>query len=327
MSKAFRFQNSFLMLVSLALAIVLWLHVESLQVPAKPNPMPVDVATDTLDTIHFDLMSSKPQSIYVTYTGDDPSKMANAKVRAFVDLTHPSIGLHAYKINILPPGGVRLSDLRLSAKTAYIDVQQHESRKLSVQIAYVGQPSEGYVFRSLKVTPDTVTVTGPGNLLDSTKTVRAILDWRKFTPGDKRGDDGVVRVEALDANNRPVQHVTCEPPGVYLAPELAPAPPHKSMVVTPRWEGSFAFGYEPAPGGIQVLPNAVDVTGKSEVLSQLVTIYTEPISVQGLSGDKTFEAKLIVPKGVTVGGPTTVKVHLSVVKSTTVPPLSESGPG
>jgi YbbR domain-containing protein len=85
--------------------------------------------------------------------------------------------------------------------------------------------------------------------------------------------------------------------------------------VTPTWSGSYAYGYEPALDGINVQPSAVDVTGKSEVLSRLVTIYTEPIAIQGLSQEKTFDAKLVIPKGVTVNGRTTVKVHLKVVKS------------
>jgi YbbR domain-containing protein len=303
------------MFVSLALGVVLWLHVQSLQVPAKPSPMSVDIATDTLDPIHFDLMSISSQSVKVTYTGDDPSRMANGKTKAWVDLTRPLTGQHPYKINVSPPPGVRPSDLKLSAKTVLIDVQPHVSRKLPVTMSYVGQPSEGFVFRGLTVTPDAVNVAGPKSLVAATKTVRAILDWRQFKPGDKLADKGVVSVEALDANGRPVQRVTCQPPGVYLAPELAPAPPHKSLVVTPTWSGSYAYGYEPALDGINVQPSAVDVTGKSEVLSRLVTIYTEPIAIQGLSQEKTFDAKLVIPKGVTVNGRTTVKVHLKVVKS------------
>jgi YbbR domain-containing protein len=80
--------------------------------------------------------------------------------------------------------------------------------------------------------------------------------------------------------------------------------------VTPVFTGQPAFGYRVT--GYSVSPNEIATSGESSDVSSMTTVDTEPISLEGLTSDRTFRVRLRLAEGLTstVGDEVTVTVRV-----------------
>jgi len=103
------------------------------------------------------------------------------------------------------------------------------------------------------------------------------------------------------------------------------APATVNVLVTPRWVGTPAFGYE--VDSVIVEPNQVTLTGESRVLAAIQKVWTEPIDLTGLKTSKTVTVPLQVPSGTKSSDPSVrVEVRLNKIAPTAVPEPSAANP-
>lgn len=322
MSQVVRFQNLFLMLVSLALAVVLWLHVQSTLNPPKPGtPWPVDVVTDLgANKKSLEVASCTPPRVKLTYIGSDPSKLGSGTFKAYVDLSKAAAGTGSYRVRVDPPTGVSLDDLKISPPTVTVVIERHETAPKAVSVATTGLPKGDYVYRDSSINPTSVEVSGPASLVDTVAKVQAILDLGTV----QLGSEQVVNVEALDEDGIPVKRVKCRPTAVAIRAALSPAPTTKRLFVTANCTGQAAVGYQVVD--LEMRPSYVDATGKSEVLSRMrAVIETAPFSVDGFKEDTAVKVGLRVPAGVTLSVPASVRVLVKVVKRSDADAVPKGG--
>jgi YbbR domain-containing protein len=307
-SRTARFQNAFLMLVSLLLAIVLWLHVQS---QAAPNvalrPFNLKVKLNGLSPEY--VVVKDPQMVTVSISGVDDPKNIGGEPVASIDLTDAHVGVNSCKVDLEAPPGVRLDQLRVNPRKVVVELDSRVTVRRSVQLKLSGLQSDDLIFNGVTIQPTQVDISGPKKLVDSVRQIRVIFDLSTARPGVSQA----LTVEPLNKDDKIVRMVTCDPTAIVARASLLPAPTKKSLIVTPKWTGQPAFGYEIT--SIEVLPNMVEATAKSELLSRLATLETEPVSVEGLKEDKEIEVRMIVPHGVVIGVSPVVRVHVIVSKA------------
>jgi YbbR domain-containing protein len=314
MSRTARLQNVFLMVVSLMLAIVLYLHVQSQTTPgATPQSFNVKVRLGGLPNDF--VVVKEPPTVTVMVSGVADPKSITGEPIAAVDLSDPKVGPNSCQVLLEPPPGIRMSQLEVVPQKVMVNVDLKASRRgQKVLLKLSGLQSDDLIFNGVTVQPAQVDISGPKQFVDSVAQVRVIFDLSKAKPGVSQA----LTVEPLDKNDKIVRMVTCDPVAIVARPSLLPAPTKKSLIVSPKWKGQPAFGYEIA--SVEVQPNMVEVEGKSETLSRLATIETEPVSIEGLAENKDIEVRMVVPQGVAVGVSRTVRVRVRVVKT---PPVAE----
>jgi YbbR domain-containing protein len=106
-----------------------------------------------------------------------------------------------------------------------------------------------------------------------------------------------VVLEPLGDENLPVPLVTIEPSTVQIRPAVSIGPSRRELLVTPVFTGQPAFGYRVT--GYSVTPNEIATSGESSDVSRMTTVDTEPISLEGLTSDRTFQVRLRLPEGLT----------------------------
>jgi YbbR domain-containing protein len=84
----------------------------------------------------------------------------------------------------------------------------------------------------------------------------------------------------------------------------------RASAVLPKVVGTVAQGFEVA--GTAQAPLVVVLNGPQDLLNNLDSIPTDVISVNGLTGTRTFVVHIVTPPGVTAT-PGTVSVTISVV--------------
>jgi YbbR domain-containing protein len=195
--------------------------------------------------------------------------------------------------------------------TVSADVDHLGSATVPVTVVISTPPPQGYVVTSSSTDPSTVTVIGPQNQLRGVQ-ARATVDLSNQKTNFQ--DDKLVAL--FDATNQKLgsfgetiagQH----PQGtVQVTITIAASLTSRASAVLPRVVGIVAPGHEVA--ATTQSPLVVVLNGPQDLLNNLDSIPTETISVNGLTGSRTFVVSIITPAGVTAT-PDTVSVTITVV--------------
>jgi YbbR domain-containing protein len=108
-----------------------------------------------------------------------------------------------------------------------------------------------------------------------------------------------VTLEPVNIDGQPVEGVQIEPQSADVDIDVHQVETNKTVPVRPDIEaGTPAAGF--ALAGLNVEPSTVTLRGLPDVLTGITEVLTEPLSINGAAEDRTFEAELILPDGVTL---------------------------
>jgi YbbR domain-containing protein len=139
-------------------------------------------------------------------------------------------------------------------------------------------------------------------------------------------------VTPLNAEGQVVPRVTADPAVVHVVVPVEQWPGRKEVAVRVNLVGQPAAGYRLS--SVRVNPSTVVLLGNADVLTQVPGfVETEPVSLEGATGEIQQRVQVIVPEGVTILEGTAVDVTASITPiegGTTVqqrPVVQGLGPG
>lgn len=277
-------------LLSLITAFMLWFFVMesqdptiegSYEVPVTISNAPYDfLASCAEKTIHVKTVA--PRSYFVKYD-------ANA-FRAYANLDGFGEGQHEITPQIVMPQGFEL--INSDPPAVHVIIDSFAERQLNFELVTKGNVSPDTAIKTLEKSMDVVTVMGPKTLIEQVTRVYGTLTFANNT----ESFEAQIPMKAVDANNNQVIGVRVVPSVVTVSVELESGVAKKIVPVVA--ELTAADGWEVTK--VNVEPAQVEITGAESAISSIVTIKTEPISVQ--TGQRAFKGKirLDVPEGVTV---------------------------
>lgn len=299
--------NFWLKLSSCVLAVFLWLYVQydTAEPHVSTHSFKMTLPDPPADYV---ITSQKAYDINLKATGPrDLTPAEIDKLSATVDLSNVQIGRNRCVVEFTPPPGLGSGwTWELSRNTIWVDIDKVQVAMKDIVLETRGLTKPYLVYTGATLQPLKTEIRGPGAMVQSVKQVRASLDLSTAEPGNSY----IVKLEPLNAQGKPVADVTCDPSEVAVRPALIPAPTQKYLIVTPTWSGQPALGYRLTD--VEIAPNQVAVSGRSEVLARLVSIETEPLALDGLKETATLKTTLKVPPGVKVETSTVVQVKVHI---------------
>jgi YbbR domain-containing protein len=207
--------------------------------------------------------------------------MARAPEPQVLDVEVVSLfdGIEVLDVN---PGSVRVAIDRVEVKTVPVEVDS-------------GDVPDGLEIDDPVVSDEEVQVRGPASVVETVD--RAVALVRIDASGIDVNE--AVDVVPYDVQGRPVGtgSLDVEPETVSVQIDVREVETETTVAVRPNFEAGT-----PAPGfaleSITVEPSNVTIVGTPEVLSEIVGIPTEPLSIDGVSENQVFEAELQLPDGV-----------------------------
>lgn len=199
-------------------------------------------------------------------------------------------------------------------------VDRLTSASLVVSIAYTSPPPQGYVTGQEQVTPASVSVIGPEQLL---KGVQAKVNLN-FS-NQKTNFEAELPVVLYDAIGNRLGNLGVIPSTVRVSITVNSSLTSRSSAVVPQVSGSVAPGFQLT--GISIDPPTVVLNGPQDLLNTLDSIPTASIDITGLTGDRTYTVKIVTPSGVTAApGTVTVRVHVVQLPQATPTPSPTPAP-
>ncbi len=290
-------------ILALILAVVLWLYVTNEQNPpveaSVSVPLEVRGVSDTLVAVDMpDAVRVKvrgPRSLTGVLTPQD--------LKAYIDLKGATEGRHAVRVYALVPSSLEFIEVQPDKLTVRVDSKA--SRTLPVEIRVTGTATAGTAVAKATLNPQQVTVSGPKATVDSVDRVILPLDLTG------RSADFTAQLAPLLVNRdgRAVEGVTVTPGRINVVANLARGLEKKTVDIK-----TIIYG-DMAPGtflkSVVTTPVKVELSGDAKELEKVDFVYTEPISVAGISRDSEKEVKLQIKEGL-VASQAAVTVKISV---------------
>jgi YbbR domain-containing protein len=303
-------------LLSVAIAVVMWLYVATAQNPVVTRQMRVDLQLRNLpaDEVVIRPSPAVPVQVSVRLQGQRTqiALLNPTLIDAYVDLSGLSPGDHPQvPVVVTPRLDVRVVDQKPSSVLVVLDA--FGSKRLPVEVSLFGKPPQGVTLGAPHTAPTHVIVSGPARRVSEVRHAIISIDTAPL----RQQLIASLPVVAADASGQSVPGVQVSPKIVGLTLAVREGIISKVVPIVPTITGT------PAPAltvtSATADPETVALTGPTSALTGVESASTNPIDVSAARTDFSRRVLLQLPAGVTASvEQATVTVHLGRTRLSTV---------
>lgn len=308
--RKYLFSDSALKIVSIIVAVVLWMYVMSEQNPHVTYVIKdVPVKLLNLDEDRFALKGDSKFFVNVRINGRRSivTEVKPQDITAEANLQGRIEGENLVPVTVSVPSNVEMVDFY--PKEIMVNLDAIVEDQLPITVELKGKPKEGFAVKDPDVKPEAVFIKGPRSKVDIVKKVVATID----VSGKDSNIASTVPLKALDSKGNVQKGIDIWPKTVEVSLPIVPV---NSIPIVPNIIGNPPEGY--SIKSVKLEKTKMPITGDSSVLGNISNITTEPINVEGVTRSFEREVRLILPQGIQpVSDRNTVKISIEIEKMIT----------
>lgn len=277
-------------LIALAVAFLMWVFVMTDQDPAIEGSytVPLTISNATYELIPISsnktiqIRARAPRSNFVKYD-------ANA-FRVYANLDGLGEGNHQITPQVVMPQGFEL--LETYPATLNIKLDSLIERQMPIELITTGSIAQGSSIKEIRKSMDAVTIVGPKSFVEQVARVYSMINFS----GNASSFEMQIPMRAVDAKENPLTNVRVVPSVITVSVDIESGVRKKIVPVVA--EMTAPEGWELRK--ITIEPAQIEISGAESVINPIVTLKTEPFTVQ--TGQRDFKATLtlVIPESVTV---------------------------
>ncbi|WP_366923155.1 hypothetical protein MFMK1_000009 [Metallumcola ferriviriculae] len=298
-------RNLFLKIISLVVAIFMWLYVTGETNPTAETVINVPLETRALAN---DLViEEKPVSVNVRVEGKKQviQTLNSRDLRAVVDLRGVHFGRNMLEVEVDTPQNVDL--VAIDPREVAVAIDEISDSQFPIIINFTGRPTTGYSTLEPVINPSQVIVAGPRNGLN--RIYRAYVDVNLEGVSQNVLEHLPVKVED-ELGNSINDIVRVVPQTVEVFIPIVKEQPGKQVAVNPVLEGEPADGF--IIKRVIVEPELLKVYGDMDKLRNIQYLDTAPIDISGAEESVQQQVQLRLPTGVTPSVFTPIRVMVEI---------------
>ncbi len=313
-------QQLSLKILSLILAIVLWVYVSDEINPSAEqvvNRVPVEVRGLASGKI----LLAGPGTVDVRVQGarQKVQQVGARAVTAYIDLSKVGNGLHRVPVRVKVPEGLTVVDV--SPKEIEVRIEKVAEKEVPVVLEKNGKTARGYRMLEPVFDPARVILKGPQSILDKIKKAVVKVSFNNTTDGFH----GNMPVQVVDEKGSllDINQVKIFPEKVDVFVPVVLDLPNKVVPVRPVIVGQPATGYIVS----NIVPELANISifGPRESVRLVKEVVTAAIDISGANGDVYKEVALKIPGG-TNAGVTSIRVLVKIVPQPAPTPEPDATP-
>lgn len=297
-------------LLSLALAVSLWVFVTERENPTRTETVPGTIEVEAVNVPpELAVTSITPGSVRVRVSASESAlaDLGSEDFRATVDLSEATAQEVSLEVSV-ESSADRVEIEAAVPISVTVALENLTSRSVPVEAHPVGQLPAGFEMGELTVEPTEAVVTGPESLVLGVEAVDAEVSLT----GVRTDLEQRATLRPRGVNDTVIEGLSVEPENATVSLEVVQVDFTIFSRVTPEITGQLAAGYNVT--GVQVEPLFVSVSGPVEALQAIDAVAgvpTEEVSIDGAQDDVTRTVALRLPEDVRTDRPT-VTVTVSV---------------
>jgi YbbR domain-containing protein len=277
-------KNIDIKLLSLFLAIILWLYIAGGENPMVENFIDVSITQTNLSE---DLVIKEfPTNVSVGIRGPKNiiNNISSHQINGIVNFSEISKeGLYKLKVEVTPPKNTQIT--RIIPSEIKVEVEKVLTKEVEVEYSLIGIPEKGYsLTEEPQFNPSKVKIIGAQSILENIEQIICAID----ISGIKEDLNRKIRVKAVDVNGNEIKEVKIEPDIVGVSISLTRGYPEKQLTVKPKIIGKPAPGYYISE--ILSNPDEIKIFGNYSKIINIEFLETIPIDVSGIT--KTLSVKV-----------------------------------
>jgi len=301
-------KNIDLKLLSIFLAIILWLYVVSGENPIVQSFIDVSL---TATNLKEDLVVKEfPSTVSVGIKGPKNiiNNLSSNQITGIVNFSEINkVGQYILKVEIAPPK--RTEIIKIIPSEIKADIERILIKEVEVEYSLIGIPEKGYsLAEEPKIIPSKVKIIGAQSILENVKQEICTID----ISGIKEDFNKKIKINAIDVNGNEVKGVKIEPDTVEVSISLSLGYPEKILAVKPRIIGKPAPGYYISQ--ILAKPDEIKIFGNYSKINNLEFLETTPINVSGITMTLSVKVPPALNEGLNIveGETTLIEVTIQV---------------
>jgi len=306
--KKWLLKNIDIKLLSLFLAVILWVYVASGENPIIENYIDVSLGVSNLkDNL---VIKEIPENISIGIKGskDMLSNLSSDKITGIINLSEINES-GIYKIKVETDAPQRVEIIRVIPSEIKVEVEKILTKTMEITYSLIGVPEKGY---SLAGAPEfknsKIKATGAQSKLDLIKQVVCPIDISGIS------EDTVlkIKVKPVDVNNNEIVGLQTEPEIMEVSIFITRGYPEKTLIIKPRIIGKPAPGYYISQ--ILVNPDEISIYGNYSKINDLEFLETIPIDVNGITKTLAVKVPPVLVEGLYIleGEPQLTEVNIQV---------------
>lgn len=300
-----------LKLVTILLALVLWIYVNIIVSPVVRRTVTAKVEYRNMPQLMRVLPQSAVTEVVLTGTRRDFIIAGRDLVQVSVDLYSLRPGSAMLPLKVTTPPGLAM----VSIKPAQIEVTGEPliRREFDISAEVKGQTDEGFLSEMPNLTPKRVTVEGPKETIE-----RIAVAQIAITINNARNSvSESCPVLLLATSGESIEGVKVVPEKINVDITVKAGYPGRVIRVMPQFINKPPEGYRLE--GFDVVPPDVAITGPGRILEQMNELLTMPIDLAMMTSSGSITALLKPPvETIRVAGTGTVIVGIRLTASQVV---------
>ena len=277
-------KNIDIKLLSLFLAIILWLYIAGGENPMVENF--IDIPLTQINLGEDLVIKEFPANVSVGIEGPKNiiNNISSHQINGIVNFSEISKeGLYKLKVEVAPPKKTQIT--RIIPSEIKVEVEKVLTKEVEVQYSLIGVPEKGYSLTDEPhFNPSKVKIIGAQSVLENIKQIICAID----ISGIKEDLSRKLKVKAVDVNGNEIKEVKIEPDIIEVSISLTRGYPEKQLTVKPKIIGKPAPGYYISE--ILSNPDEIKIFGNYPKISNIEFLETIPIDVSGIT--KTLSVKV-----------------------------------
>jgi len=287
-------KNIDIKLLSLFLAIILWLYIAGGENPVVENFIDISLTQTNLSE---DLAIKEfPTNASVGIKG--PRNIINNispnQISGIVNFSEISKeGLYKLNVEVAAPKKTQIT--RIIPSEIKVEVEKVLTKEVEVEYSLIGVPEKGYSLTDEpQLNPSKVKIIGAQSVLESIKQTICAID----ISGIKEDLNKKIKVRAVDVNGNDIKEVMIEPDIVEVSISLTHGYPEKQLAVKPKIVGKPAPGYYISE--ILSNPDKIKIFGNYSKISTIEFLETIPIDVSGITKSLSVKVPPALEEGLDI---------------------------
>jgi len=287
-------KNVDIKLLSLFLAIILWLYIASGENPIVENFIDVSLIQNNLSE---DLVIKEfPINVSMGIKGPKNiiNNISSHQIIGTVNFSEINTeGLYKLKVEVVAPKGTQIT--RIIPPEIKVEVEKVLTKEIEVEYSLIGVPEKGYSLTDEpQFNPYKVKIIGAQSVLENTKQIICAID----ISGIKEDLSRKLTVKAVDMNGNEIKEIKIEPDIVEVSISLTRGYPEKQLTVKPKIIGKPAPGYYISE--ILSDPDDIKIFGNYPKITDIEFLETIAIDVNGITKTLSVKVPPVLEEGLNI---------------------------
>lgn len=284
-----------LALVSLLLAVALWVAVTDAENPSTiedfPGPIPVR-AVNVTQGLAVRSIDQDVVFVRISVPEDQFSELTTANFVAEVNMATEQEGTSNRNVTVRAVGVDDVEIVDVSPSSVTVVLEQETAKEVPVRANRQGTTPQGVRISEIETSPTEVTVSGAASLVDRVES--ATLDIN--LTGLRVNQQQEYALSARDASGVELRPLRIEPRTADVRVSVTQVDVSRPVTVALRTRGDVAEGYNLVDWSVE--PPLITVEGPVQLVQSLTSIRTEQVDIGGLRTTETQTVRLQLPVNV-----------------------------